>query len=120
MNLNNELKKVGVFFLATSADNVPTVRPFGASAEIDGLTYICTGSGKNVYHQLVTNAHFEIAAMYQDGSWLRVKGEAYEEKSLNIKKLFLADNPFLAKIYGDKLDTFAVFRLDKIEAQIVK
>jgi uncharacterized pyridoxamine 5'-phosphate oxidase family protein len=120
MNLNEELRKVGVYFLATVDGDKPAVRPFGASAEINGGTYICTGSSKAVYRQLAVNPHFEIAGMYEDGTWLRVSGVVHEEKDIEIKKLFLAANPFLAKIYGDHLETFVPLRLDVESIQKVE
>lgn len=44
-----ELKKVGVFYIATASGDQPRVRPFGTIAEVEGNAYICCGNCKEVY-----------------------------------------------------------------------
>ena len=73
--ITEELKKVGTFFIATVEGDQPRVRPFGAVAEFEGKTYICTNNTKPCYAQMLANPKTEISAMYPDGAWLRISGE---------------------------------------------
>ena len=65
-----------VYSLATEADGLPHVRPFGAQmiAE-DGKLYFITANDKEVYRQMKANPRVEICAVKPDGlNWMRLQG----------------------------------------------
>lgn len=72
------LKSCGTFYLATSEDGQPHVRPFGAVCEFDGKLYIVTNNQKKVYQQMKKNGKVEICGMHK-GKWIRVEGEVTED-----------------------------------------
>ena len=53
------LKSCGTFFLATSEDGQPHVRPFGAVCVFEGRLYIVTNNQKKVYRQMKENGKIE-------------------------------------------------------------
>ena len=68
------LKSCGTFYLATSEDGQPHVRPFGAVCEFDGRLYIVTNNQKKVYQQMKKNGKVEIGGM-KNGTGIRGEGE---------------------------------------------
>lgn len=68
------LKSCGTFYLATSEEGQPHVRPFGAVCEFEGKLYIVTNNQKKVYQQMLKNPKVELCGMYK-GTWIRVEGE---------------------------------------------
>lgn len=72
------LKSCGTFYLATSEDGRPHVRPFGAVCEFEGRLYIVTNNQKKVYRQMKKNEKIEICGMYK-GTWIRVEGNVKED-----------------------------------------
>lgn len=72
----NYLKECGTFFLATSDQEQPRVRPFGAVADLDGKLYITTNNQKKVYTQMLKNPRIEISAMGSKGTWIRLEATA--------------------------------------------
>ncbi len=62
------LKECGVYFLATSEDNIPHVRPFGTAEIFENKLYIQTGKKKDVSKQIAKNPNVELCA-YKDGKW---------------------------------------------------
>ena len=57
------LKKVGTYYLATVEGDQPRVRPFGTAEIFEGKLYIQTGKVKNVYKQLIANPKAEICGI---------------------------------------------------------
>ena len=84
---NEEIIKglAGVYYLATSEDNQPHVRPFDKAAEVDGKIYIATGANKKVFQQILENPRIEIFALGDFGI-TRFMAEAYEEEDERIAK----------------------------------
>ena len=68
----------GVFYLATSEDNQPHVRPFDGAAIMDGKIYIGTNRSKKVYHQIEKNPKIEIFSM--ENGTIRFTAEAFSVK----------------------------------------
>ncbi|MBR5713110.1 MAG: pyridoxamine 5'-phosphate oxidase family protein [Lachnospiraceae bacterium] len=97
--ITEELKKTGTFFVATVEDDQPRVRPFGAVAEFEGKTYICTNNTKACYAQMLANPKTEISGMEPDGSWIRVSGELVRDDRDEARAAMLADNPGLGMMY---------------------
>ncbi|MBP5222467.1 MAG: pyridoxamine 5'-phosphate oxidase family protein [Lachnospiraceae bacterium] len=95
-----ELKKVGVFYVATADGDQPRVRPFGAVAEFEGKVYICTNNTKDCYKQMINNPKTEITGMYQDGAtWLRLSGELVRDDRNEAREAMLAANESLKRMY---------------------
>jgi uncharacterized pyridoxamine 5'-phosphate oxidase family protein len=67
---------VPAWFLATSVDDVPHVRPFSFAVVEDGRLWFCTSKGKDVYHELIANPRFELSAWAPGSPWLIVHGNA--------------------------------------------
>ena len=107
-----ELKKAGVFYIATVEGDQPRVRPFGAVSEIDGCAYICTNNTKPVYQQLQANPKTEISAMLPSGEWLRICGTLVRDDRDEAREAMLKDNPSLGAMYHVGDGIFEVLRLE--------
>ena len=94
------LKECGVYFLSTSVDGQPYVRPFGLIEIINDRLYTLTGKVKDVYKQLEQNPKFELVAIKRDNSqWVRVSGLLVDDPDLEPQRVCLSRNPHLAKRY---------------------
>ena len=111
-----ELKKVGVFFVATVDGDQARVRPFSSVAEYNGKPHICCGNFKEVYRQLVACPKVEISGMYDGGSWLRVTATAVEDNSLEAQRALLADPTGPSMLYTAGDGRFTTFRLEGVRA----
>ncbi|MDR3052695.1 MAG: pyridoxamine 5'-phosphate oxidase family protein [Coriobacteriales bacterium] len=70
------LTQVPAWFLATSVDDQPHVRPFSfAVVENDKLWFV-TARGKDVYDELQLNPRFELSAWRPGSPWVIVRGTA--------------------------------------------
>ena len=107
-----ELKKAGVFYLATVEGDQPRVRPFGAVCEFEGYAYICTNNTKPVYKQLQANPKAEISAMLPGGEWLRICGNLVRDDRDEAREAMLKDNPSLGGMYHIGDGIFEVLRLE--------
>ena len=107
-----ELKKAGVFYLATVEGDQPRVRPFGAVCEFEGYAYICTNNTKPVYKQLQANPKAEISAMLPGGEWLRICGDLVRDDRDEAREAMLKDNPSLGGMYHIGDGIFEVLRLE--------
>ena len=109
------LKECGVYFLATSEDNIPHVRPFGTAEIFENKLYIQTGKKKDVSKQIAKNPNVELCA-YKDGKWLRVKGVLVRDERLEAKKDMLDKNPKLKSMYSAEDDNTEVLYFEKATA----
>ena len=107
-----ELKKTGVFFVATEEGDQPRVRPFSAVTEIGGKPYICTNNKKKCFAQMMQNPKVEISGMEKDGTWIRVTGRLVRDDRDESRAAMLVDPTGPSKLYkpGDK--TFEVFAIE--------
>ena len=107
-----ELKKTGVFYVATMDGDQPRVRPFSSLTEIDGKLYICTNNQKDCYKQMTANPKIEICGMAKDGSWLRISGKAVRDDRDEARKAMLEDPTGPSNLYtlGDGI--FEVLRVE--------
>lgn len=111
-----ELKKVGVFFVATAEANVPHLRPFSSVAEVDGRAYLCCGNFKAVYRQLSANPCVELCGMYPDGAWLRVHAKVVEDNRLEVQQAVLEDPTAPKQLYQAGDGRFVTYRLEEVVA----
>ena len=109
------LKECGVYFLATSEDNIPHVRPFGTAEIFENKLYIQTGKKKDVSKQIAKNPNVELCA-YKDGKWLRLKGTLVRDERLEAKKDMLDKNPELKSMYSAEDDNTEVLYFEKATA----
>jgi uncharacterized pyridoxamine 5'-phosphate oxidase family protein len=86
------LKECGTYYLATSEDGQPRVRPFGTIDIFDGRLTIQTGKSKEVSKQMIANPKVEICAFAGD-KWLRVAGEAVDEPRIEAQEHMLEAYP---------------------------
>ena len=107
-----ELKKVGVFYVATQDVDQPRVRPFSSATEIDGKLYLCTNNTKDCYKQMIANPKVEISGMGKDGTWLRITGRLVRDDRDEARAAMLADPSGPSNLYhlGDGI--FEVLRLE--------
>ncbi len=93
------LRKAGTYFLATSEDGQPHVRPFGTADLYQVRLYFLTGKSKAVSRQLHANPRLELCAMTGD-RWLRVEGSAVEDDSREARAAILELHPNLQSVYS--------------------
>lgn len=110
-----ELKKTGVFYVATIDKDQARVRPFSSCTEFEGELYICTNNTKKVYKQMIENPKIEICGMSKDGTWLRISGTAVRDDCDEARKAMLEDPTGPSNLYtlGDGI--FEVFKITNIE-----
>lgn len=112
-----EIKKVGLFYIATSGkDNQPRVRPFSSVTEIEGNIYLCSGKHKEFYKQIKENPKIELCGMYKGGEWLRVSGTLVEDNRIEIQEAMLKDPTGPSQIYKAGDGRFVTFKLENAEA----
>ena len=75
------LRECGVFYLATSDENQPHVRPFGAVCGHEGRLYFITNNQKKVFTQIRNNPRVEISGMAGQ-KWIRIEAEAGDDRAL--------------------------------------
>ena len=69
----------GVWYLATSEDDQPHVRPLDKAAEVDGEVYFGTARSKKMFEQILANPKVEVYALNEFGM-CRFDAIAYEEE----------------------------------------
>ena len=112
------LKDCGAFFIATTDEDQPRVRPFGVSEIIDGRLYIMTGKVKDVYKQMAKNGKFEICALKKSGTeWMRLSGTLVNDETLSVKEEFLNRNESLKSMYKADDDNMAVLYITNATAR---
>ena len=109
------LDECGFYFLGTSVDGQPYVRPFGAHTIFEGKLYFQTGKVKEVAKQLEQNPKVEICAS-KPTEWLRLRGELVEDPRIEAQEALLDANPGLKAMYAPGDGNTCVFYLDKATA----
>ena len=94
------LEKAGTYFLATSKDNIPYVRPFGTINLFEDKLYIQTGKVKNCYKEIESNPNVEISAFFE-GKWIRINGKLIPDDRVIAKKSMLDKYPNLRGMYNE-------------------
>ena len=112
------LKDCGTFYLATSENGQPHVRPFGAVCEYEGKLYIVTNNQKKVYQQMMANPKVEICGMNK-GRWIRVEGEVELDQRREARVAMMEDNrAALSGMYTVDDNLMVVFRFIHATATI--
>ncbi|MDD2957264.1 MAG: pyridoxamine 5'-phosphate oxidase family protein [Lachnospiraceae bacterium] len=116
-NVLQFLNDAKTFYLATSEDGQPHVRPFGAACIIDGKLCIMTNTQKNVFKQIQKNPKIEISGM-ANGKWLRLQAEANFDDRREVRVAMLEAHPELSNMYSVDDGIMAVLALTNATAQI--
>ena len=111
------LKKCGVYYLATMDGDQPRVRPFGTAEIFDNHLYIQTGKKKDVFKQIEKNNKVEICG-FVDGRWIRVTGKLMVDDRVEAKKDMLDKNPDLRGMYNENDDNTVVLYFESGQAII--
>ena len=115
------LSAVPAWYLATSVNNQPHVRPFSFAAEQDGKIWFCTATTKDVWDELVANPKFEATAWWPGHGWLILRGRAGLEDAVNddIRYAGFAHLSGLGEIYDGPNDpTLTFFSVEEPQAWI--
>ncbi|MCL2166150.1 MAG: pyridoxamine 5'-phosphate oxidase family protein [Clostridiales bacterium] len=112
------LKEAGVYFIATSENGQPQLRPFGSNMEYKGRFYFSMGRSKNVFRQIISNPKVSIAALKPDRDWIRIIGEAVLDETEDAKNYLLDNNPRIKEIYKDNPTEIAMFYLVNVTCTI--
>lgn len=114
------LGSVDVFYLATSVDGKPNVRPFDVHTEFEGKIYLVTKKHKNVYSELKANPYVAIARATGQG-YFRIYGELIEDDRREARAKLVDDNVELCKgkYAADDEDT-AVFYFKDATLNLMK
>jgi uncharacterized pyridoxamine 5'-phosphate oxidase family protein len=116
MNKATELlKEAKTFYIATVEGDQPRVRPFGATAEIDGKTYICMNNKKEVFKQILANPKVEICAMI-GGKWFRMTGTLVRDDRFEARAAFLEQTPI--PMYKPDDGLYEVFYFSEVHGTI--
>lgn len=99
----------GVWYLATSVEDRPHVRPLDKAADVNGNIYFGTSRTKKMFDQILINPKIEVFAMNEFGA-CRFSADAYEEEDEKVAKEAFEKmgKPF------DEENSVAI-RLEKIE-----
>lgn len=98
--VNDFLKKVGTYYLATVENDRPRVRPFGTVNIFEGKLYIQTGKVKPTAKQIQLNPDVELCA-FNGKEWLRLSGRLVEDDRYEAKKSMLDAYPELRNMYSE-------------------
>ncbi len=104
------LESAGIYYLATSKDNIPYVRPFGTIMLYNDKLYIQTGKVKNCYKEMISNPNIEICA-FKDGKWIRINAKVVATDEIDIKRAMLDKYPNLRGMYSEYDDNTALLYL---------
>lgn len=109
----NFIRECGCFFLATSIQDVPKLRPMGFIYADDKFLYIATDKRKQVYTDLIHNPQVEIASYnLNTRRWIRISGRVEVENSAMIKEAMTALYPLIRQDFINQDEIyFVMFRL---------
>lgn len=104
------LKKCKTYYLATTEDGQPRVRPFGTINLFEGKLYIQTGKTKPCFKQMIDNPKVEICA-FDGGQWLRIAATVVDDDRVAPKADMLDNYPGLKNRYDANDPNTAVLYL---------
>lgn len=115
------IRECGYFFLASSVDDQPRLRPLGMIYNDDHALFIATDKRKNVYSDLQRNPKVEIASYRSDTcKWIRIRGRVVVESSFRIRDEMMEIYPNLKRAYqnGEEMH-LVIYRLIIDDANII-
>ena len=87
------------FFIATTIDGKPKVRPFGFIMKYEEKLYFVTGNQKPFFKQIQENPEIEICGMNKKMEWVRLNGKAVVDPRLEVKQKAFETSPRLIHTY---------------------
>lgn len=107
------IRECGYFFLATSVDGQPGLRPLGMIYANDRALFMATDKRKNVYSELMQNARIAIGAYDpHTKKCLRLSGRAIAETSISVREEMMNAYPPLRHKYTTEEERYlAIFKL---------
>ena len=107
------IRECGYFFLATSYEDKPKLRPMGMIYGNDKALYIATDKRKNVYTDLMNNPQVELAGYNLNSRrWIRINGKMKPENAQQIREEMMDMYPMIKQEYaGDEEVYLAIFKL---------
>ena len=110
------IRDCGYFFLATSVDNQPKLRPFGIIYSDGKHLFIATDKRKNVYTELSQNPRIELASYnMRTRRWIRIHGDAEIENSMLIREEMLNFYPMLRQNRENEEELFLIIYRIRID-----
>ncbi|MDR1014380.1 MAG: pyridoxamine 5'-phosphate oxidase family protein [Coriobacteriales bacterium] len=104
------LTAVPAWFLATSTDDEPHVRPFSFAVAEEGRLWFSTSRGKDVYLELTANPRFELSAWKPGHPWLVVRGKAvFAEPSAALRQAGFEHMAGIGEAHSSADDGLLVF-----------
>lgn len=111
------IRECGYFFLATSIESEPHLRPMGMIYADDEALYIATDKRKNVYRELTGNPMVELASYsLSSRKWTRIHGKMTVESSPRIKEEMSEMYPILKQEYAGEEELFLVIFKVNVES----
>lgn len=103
------IRECGYFFLATSVDNQPKLRPFGMIYSSDEALFFATDKRKNVYSDLKKSSSVEVASYnLSTHKWIRISGKVEVESSNQIKEEMMNTYSNLRQTYINEDEMYLV------------
>jgi uncharacterized pyridoxamine 5'-phosphate oxidase family protein len=121
--LSDYMLEAKTFYLATTADQKPSVRPIGGKPAFDepgfvqagDKIYFYTDSTKPMYRQMKENPDIALTFLVAAG-FVRVSAKAAFEDNADIKRRMLDENKSLTQLYKEDDGIFQVYSLQDVKA----
>ncbi len=114
------IRECTYFFLATSVDGKPRLRPMGFVYADEGALYFATDNRKRVYDELMRNPFVELASYnLNTRRWIRISGRAERDSSFHVLEGMTALYPMIRQEYIEKDGMFfVIFKVIIEEASV--
>lgn len=108
------------FYVATTENGQPRVRPQSFVMEHNGELFFVTGKQKEVFMQLQENPFVEIcSAVNSQTEWLRIRGEVVFVEDIELKRKAFEIMPLLEKAYQTpESQQMALFKIKNPEYKV--
>ena len=107
------IRECGYFFLATSVDIRPNLRPLGMIYATGTNLFFATDKRKTLYSDLQNNSQIELATYNSHThKWIRIRGTAVQENAIHIIAEMVEVYPLLKQNYrGEEEIYLAIFKI---------
>lgn len=115
------LTSVPAWYLATSVNDQPHVRPFSFAAVQDGKIWFCTATTKDVWEEMQANPKVEATSWWPGHGWLILRGEArlVDEAGADVRQAGFDHMTGLGETYDGPADpTLTFFTIENAQAWI--
>lgn len=109
------LNDAETFYLATTEDNKPDVRPMGIAVNYEDKIYFITMKEMNLHSQLQKDSKISISAEFNK-DWIRLYGEAVLDDSIETREGLTSLGEHISKTFP--IDTMAPYYLKDVKASI--